>query len=791
MLLVAETLSRLCKSRPWGLVAALFSVLLFVPLESLWQDTIATGGDVGAHVWYPRALAEAFPFLHTYSNDWFAGVPVGYFYFPVPAVSASLLGWVIGYNVAFKVVLVSGLFLLPLAAWRFATACGTSNVTRTIAAFAAVGMLQERFYTIFGGNIASTGAGMYSYQVALALSVLAAADFIDVVKRGEHRVRAAVLFAFALCSHVLAGVIAPVLVAAVLLAALPYNAWRSRLHGALSAIAGGALAACWWLPFLLSRDNTIDMGYETIRSWRWMLPIHTAYPSAASHNWHWWGIGALALASLAHLRSTFVRVMLVLAATSALLFWFAPRSAVWNVRWLPTYYLACWMLAAYVLGQLVPTVKSKARSVTTAVAVCVALVPLIAGSHFPFGNYPTTTHPHRGWLGWDLAGYQAREGWAEYSAAMEMFRELGETAGCGRLAWEYDTAQGSYGTPLAMFLVPYFTNGCVSSIEGLYYEASPTTPFYFGATPWFTKAPSKPVRNLPYPADIDLSKGMSALDALGARWYATFNDSTEATARAAKLVEVAASGPWTVFEVPNGGIVSTVSTVPTFRAWDQGAYIGQFLNDPTALWSEWDTDKRPNSKLPTVEVSNVKVADGDVRFNVDKVNVPVIVHMSHFEGWRVDNGELLGRVGPNMLLVLPHERSVRVHWERPLTTYLAYLISGLGLAALVLLQRNRYRLTSLTDEQAADQEHDPDTFGEGTTAAVQVIAVTMQETSTATTSEVPTGTTSGATSIAEAHTATNPASDAITTALAGDLDNTKDATTANTTDDIPGGPADV
>ena len=674
------------------------SVLLFVPLGSLWRDTLATGGDVGAHVWYPQALAKAFPFIHTYSNDWFAGVPVGYFYFPVPAVSAAVLGWLTGYNIAFKIVLVSGLFLLPLAAWRFATACETSRITRTIAAFAAVGMLQERFYTIFGGNLASTGAGMYSYQIALALSVLAAADFIDVVKRGEHRVRAGMLFALALCSHVLAGVIAPVLVLSVLVAAAPLRAWRSRMHALLSAIAGGLVAAAWWLPFLLSRSSTIDMGYEAIRSWQWMLPIHTAYPAAQLHNWHWWGIGALALASLAHLRSTFVRVMLTLAGASALLFWFAPRSAVWNVRWLPTYYLACWLLAAYVLGQLIPVARSKVRSLSAALALAVVLTPIVAGSHFPFDRYPTNTHPHRGWIGWDLNGYQAQAGWNEYNAAMEMFRTLGETKGCGRLAWEYDTAQGSYGTPLAMFLVPYFTKGCVSSIEGLYYEASPTTPFYFGSTPWFTKAPSKPVRNLPYPTDIDLTKGMEALDALGARYYATFNDTTEDKAHKYGLVEVASSGPWTVFEVPNGGIVSPLTTVPTTRQWDQDAYVKHFLSAPGAFWTEWSSKQVPNSKLPKVSVSNIKVADGDVRFNVDKVGVPVIVHLSHFDGWRVDNGELLGRVGPNMLLVLPHSKTVRVHWERPMSTYLSYMVAGFGLAGLAAIRRRRHSLTCAHEE---------------------------------------------------------------------------------------------
>jgi len=36
-----------------------------------------------------------------------------------------------------------------------------------------------------------------------------------------------------------------------------------------------------------------------------------------------------------------------------------------------------------------------------------------------------------------------------------------------------------YGTPDALTILPYWTNGCIDSMEGLYYEASATTPFHF------------------------------------------------------------------------------------------------------------------------------------------------------------------------------------------------------------------------------------------------------------------------------------------------------------------------
>jgi hypothetical protein len=45
--------------------------------------------------------------------------------------------------------------------------------------------------------------------------------------------------------------------------------------------------------------------------------------------------------------------------------------------------------------------------------------------------------------------------------------------------WEYEGDLQRFGTPMALMLLPYFTDGCIGSMEGLYFEASSTTPFHF------------------------------------------------------------------------------------------------------------------------------------------------------------------------------------------------------------------------------------------------------------------------------------------------------------------------
>ncbi len=52
----------------------------------------------------------------------------------------------------------------------------------------------------------------------------------------------------------------------------------------------------------------------------------------------------------------------------------------------------------------------------------------------------------------------------------------------------------SYGTSLALELLPYFTNGRIGSMEGLYFESSATTSIHFLTVAEIAKHPSNPVR---------------------------------------------------------------------------------------------------------------------------------------------------------------------------------------------------------------------------------------------------------------------------------------------------------
>ena len=113
---------------------------------------------------------------------------------------------------------------------------------------------------------------------------------------------------------------------------------------------------------------------------------------------------------------------------------------------------------------------------------------------------------------WNFTGLQGKQptdksgGWPEYHAVVDTMAALGKDPkhGCGRAMWEYDKDRvEGYGTPMALMLLPYFTDGCIGSQEGLYFESSTTVPYHFLMQSELSAQGSTPQRDLPVARVLD------------------------------------------------------------------------------------------------------------------------------------------------------------------------------------------------------------------------------------------------------------------------------------------------
>ena len=94
-------------------------------------------------------------------------------------------------------------------------------------------------------------------------------------------------------------------------------------------------------------------------------------------------------------------------------------------------------------------------------------------------------------------------------------------------------------------LLPFETNGCIDSMEGLLFESSATTPYHFLNQAELSAGPSEPEVGLPY-GPLDVTLGVQHLQLLGVKYFMAETPQVEQEAAAdPDLQLVAKSGPWT------------------------------------------------------------------------------------------------------------------------------------------------------------------------------------------------------------------------------------------------------
>jgi hypothetical protein len=283
--------------------------------------------------------------------------------------------------------------------------------------------------------------------------------------------------------------------------------------------------------------------------------------------------------------------------------------------------------------------------------------------------------------------------------------------------WEYSSDQQRFGTPEALMLLPYWTNNCVDSMEGLLFESSATTPYHFLNQAELSAAPSEAQAGLHYGV-LDVAEGVQHLQMLGVKYYIAFSPSTVAQANADNQLQLVATtkawpspgATWRIYLVKNSPMVEGVSDLPNVVANTSGrvewldANVQWWLN--IKLWpalaastgpSTWPKAASVTSMrhvgVAKVKVTNVVVATQSISFHVNRIGVPVLVKISYFPRWHATGASGPYRVSPNLMVVVPTSQHVlMVYGSSPANEWgdrLSQLTAVLGLATLWFALRRR------------------------------------------------------------------------------------------------------
>jgi hypothetical protein len=736
-------------------------------------NTLTAGGDTGAHValpWFLRTQLLSHGHLTGWYPGWFDGFPLYTYYFVLSDLLAALGSYVIPYAIAFKLTTVLGSLLLPICAYAMGRLFSLRAPLPACLAASTLPFLFDTSFTILGGNLFSTLAGEYAFSLSLALALVAIGLFARGLRTGRGVLVSSIVLSVTLAAHILPWLWALLGIAVLLVIdVLPERAgFRDPLPASARAplrttgsfvVRAGALTlvlSSWWLlPWLTGQSLAISMGYVNDGSDGSASFSSMLFPGG-DHVMIVLAVVGLVVAWAT--RSRFGVWITTLTALSACAYVLDPQGSLWDERLLPFWFFGAWLTCGWLFGVCAATVVRRTRQrawerwiarvhegrlpprprfraptgwpaslggavLAGALAVVVVTPPLMSWvprSVLTAVGITPGANEVPVWSAYNYTGYQGVAGWSsynkdwnEYDAIIKMMRGAGERYGCGQAMWQYDDVEGVFGTTESLMLLPYWTNNCIGSMEGLLFESSATTPFHFLNQSELSLRPSDPMVGLPYDptGSPNVSLGLKHLQLLGVRYFLAFSPKIVKLAQRSGLVtQIATTGPWywaghvrtwhlfrlhdTAIAEPLAALPNVVTTLASASAW-QSANVSWWLD--TKQWHVMLAQSGPPSwpritssldtkvvHTPRDLVSDVRESVSTVSFHVSRIGVPVVVRVSYYPRWHASGATGPFRVSPNLMVVVPTSHVVVLSYGGSLATSLGTAISVIGVCICAL-----------------------------------------------------------------------------------------------------------
>jgi hypothetical protein len=363
-----------------------------------------------------------------------------------------------------------------------------------------------------------------------------------------------------------------------------------------------------------------------------------------------------------------------------------------------------------------PTAAVASPLVALVVALGVVVTPFVV----PFADMESIgitpgANQVTNWSAFNYSGYQNKVGYPEYRSLILTMEKVGADDGCGQAMWQYDPSLNRFGTTQALMLLPYWSSGCIGSMEGLLFESAATTPYHFLNQAELSDSPSEAMVGLDYTAP-NVPEGIEHLQLLGVRYFMASSTTIEAAASAdPSLKQVASSGPWTsstsgvtatttwkIYRVLQAPVVEPLPNEPAVQVGikaDQSSWLppSESWYDDPARWSvflaqsgpaSWPRvpigDKAPPKRpVPKTRVSDTRQTNSTISFHVTRLGTPVLVKVSYFPNWHAAGATGPYRVTPNLMVVVPTSHHVVLSYGTSPANRAGDALSAVGLIALL------------------------------------------------------------------------------------------------------------
>ncbi len=675
-------------------VIFLFTLYQLQP-RYLFMDTLTVGGDMAAHNHMASHLREQL-FGHgrliSWSHGWWCGFPMFQYYFCLPYLVMALLDILLPFNVAFKLVSVSGMLLLPAAVYVGARIMRAARPIPIICAIMMVPYLFVRAHTMWGVSAYSTLAGMISNSISFPIMILFIASAWRDSEVGKFRVGIGVLFALLMASHFFTSIVAALTVLVFPLLKPGAGIKKSFMVLAGEAILGLALMAWWIIPLVAKNEFSVEFGTN------WDVPFFQrdasfpyvsimAFPAYALLLLPFVGFG---LWRGLRDRDSFLIIALGMFVVSTFLFLFGFHivgHVFVNIRLWPFMFYSFLILVAYGMGRLAGKLKGVGLAL-----IALLLVALVFGVEQP--------NDADDWAKWNFEGVENKRA---YPVIADLVVPLKGTP--GRLANDLSDANDKgLGSSRAFELVPHLTGkpilegGIVNSAVGSifsYYIQGETSESCAGFP------------SIVEPTGFNFTNATKHLELFNvkhfiARWAGT----KKALAESSDWKFMKRSLDWELYELTthDGSYVVIPENYPVAMNvgnWKQAGLdwiydagnIDQLYillrggeQAPSGVDEARDmgySERKPTGADKHV-VSVSEYTAERIAFKTDGIGLPHLIKCTYYPNWKVRGADKVYMVTPCFMLVYPESEDVELYYGSLFSDNAGRLITLLGVLFLLV-----------------------------------------------------------------------------------------------------------
>jgi 6-pyruvoyl-tetrahydropterin synthase related domain len=666
----------------WALLVSYFRPSLLL------LDTMTAGGDTPSFhhpIEHLRDVLLPAGFPQGWDLGNFAGYAPYRSYFLPPSLLVIALSGIVPFNVAFKLVTVTGIFLLPLATLLALRALGYAFPIPAVGSAASLLLLFNQGNSMWGANIPSTLAGEFSFSISFALAVL----FLGLLYRGveseRHGAGLAVLLALTgLCHPV------PFLTAAGSGLYFLLDGPRFRRNLAYLArmyVTAALLMAFWLVPLLagLPYATSIHWAWQ-FQSWTDVLPPILVAPALLAL------VDAIRLASHRVARGP-GRYLLFSLFMSAAAFCVANRVGVPDIRFIPFAQLLLLLLALDLLSAFLPRLPAPALPGLALVCATLGVAQSCAG-YIP------------DWVRWNYEGIEKKRG---YGDLQKIVAALKGHLDDPRVAYEHSPSYDVFGSMRIFESLPRLAGR--ATLEGVLLQTAVTSPFVYYMQSLHSEQGTSVIPGYMYP-ETDPGRDTARLDLFDVRDFLAVSDKVktafDADPRWARTLTL---DPYAIYRrtSPPAGyvrvaryhpvLVETADWKKDFHRWfDRDDLLEVPLvsaaSVPAADRRYFPETSRSPTEIPKVRQAadcaiHEKVSALAIEFTTTCPGVPHWISMAYHPNWRVDGASRVYLASPAFMMVVPEGPTVRLRFARSIGDWAGILgtLAGIGLAVAISRRR--------------------------------------------------------------------------------------------------------